>query len=161
MVNCSNNNLLFPFNCMCINYFFHMTQISRNEGVKGMQTHFDVQETKQSASEDFAYSYPVSFSELQMERTRMIFCSPQADNMTLVFCYCSAHIFGSTMLLVQWQTPIFWPLCKGSSFIKPCNIYNYGGSMQVCCSLIYTFVSYKFKTTGMQFGHHIEILNSF
>ena len=95
------------------------------------------------------------------EHWRMIFCSPQADNMTLVFCYCSAHIFGSTMLFVQWRTQIFWPLCKGSSFIKPCNIYNYGGSMQVCCSLINTFVSYKFKTTGMQLGHHIEILNSF
>jgi len=38
-----------------------MNQISRNEGVKEMETHL--------ASEDFVYYYPVSFCELQMERT--------------------------------------------------------------------------------------------
>ena len=41
--------------------FFHMNQISRNEGVKEMETHL--------ASEDFVYYYPVTFCELQMERT--------------------------------------------------------------------------------------------
>ena len=38
-----------------------MNQISRNEEVKEMETHL--------APEDFVYYYPVSFCELQMERT--------------------------------------------------------------------------------------------
>ena len=92
---------------------------------------------------------------------RMIFCSSQADNMTLVFCYCGTQIFGNTMLFVQWQTPIFWPLCVVRIFIKPCNIYNSGSSMQVWCLLIGTFVFYKFKITGTQSSHQIEILHTF
>ena len=69
------------------------------------------------ASEDFVYYYPVSFCEGWKEHWRMIFCSPQADNMTLVFCYCGTQIFGNNMLFVQWQTPIFCPVhLKQQSF---------------------------------------------
>jgi len=38
-----------------------MNQISRNEGVEEMETHL--------ASKYFVYYYPVTFCELQMERT--------------------------------------------------------------------------------------------